>query len=90
SVWLNNAENFRTDTEYEDGLVAKTFAFQFVNSYATFYYTAFFKRSSEGCDYGYLDSYDSCMYDLFESLGIIFGTRIVLSHLLGVTLPRFM
>ncbi|CAM9635330.1 unnamed protein product, partial [Heterosigma akashiwo] len=59
SVWLNNAENFRTDTEYEDGLVAKTFAFQFVNSYATFYYTAFFKRSSEGCDYGYLDSYDS-------------------------------
>jgi len=90
SVRLNDAENFRTDSEYEDGLIAKTFLFQFVNSYATFYYTAFVKTYVEGCDYGYVDEYDSCMYDLALSLGIIFCTRIVSAHLLGVTVPRFM
>mmetsp|Transcript_6784 Transcript_6784/g.10767 ORF Transcript_6784/g.10767 Transcript_6784/m.10767 type:complete len:757 (-) Transcript_6784:247-2517(-) len=88
SVWLNNAENFRTDTEYEDGLVAKTFAFQFVNSYATFYYTAFAKPVWEGCDYGYLDEYNSCMYDVAYSLAIIFGTRVVMSQITNVLIPR--
>mmetsp|Transcript_2675 Transcript_2675/g.4513 ORF Transcript_2675/g.4513 Transcript_2675/m.4513 type:complete len:767 (+) Transcript_2675:110-2410(+) len=90
SVKLNDRENHRTDTEYEDALIAKTFMFQFVNSYATFYYTAFVKTYVEGCDYGYVDEYDSCMYDLALSLGIIFCTRIVSAHLLGVTVPRFM
>ena len=28
-----HAENFDTPTAYEDNLIAKTFAFQFINSY---------------------------------------------------------
>jgi len=87
SVWLNDKENHRTDTLYEDNLITKTFMFQFVNSYSTFYYTAFFKKYSEGCDYGYMDDYNSCMYDLAISLGIIFGTRVVTSQITGILVP---
>lgn len=37
-------ENHRTDTAYEDNLIAKTFMFQFVNSYASLVYIAFIKE----------------------------------------------
>ena len=41
---LNDNENHRTDTEYEDALILKLFAFQFVNSYAALFYIAFIKE----------------------------------------------
>ena len=40
AVKLTRRENHRTDTEYEDSLIAKIFVFQFVNSYTSFYYLA--------------------------------------------------
>ena len=47
AIRLNDWENHRTDTEYENNLVLKTFLFQFVNSYASFFYIAFIKRYFE-------------------------------------------
>ena len=52
---LTAYENHRTDIEYEDALIAKTFIFQFVNSFAALVYVAFvrenvkstFKRSTK-------------------------------------------
>ena len=41
AIVLTDVENHRTQTEYEDALIAKIFMFQFVNSYASFYYLAF-------------------------------------------------
>ena len=41
---LTNNENHRTDTEYEDSLIFKTFLFQVVNSYAALTYLAFFQQ----------------------------------------------
>jgi anoctamin-10/anoctamin-7 len=41
SVSLNDAENHRTDTNYEDSLITKTFVFQFINSYISFFFLAF-------------------------------------------------
>lgn len=38
---LNDWENHRTETEYEDNLVLKIFLFQFINSYIAFFYIAF-------------------------------------------------
>ena len=38
---LTNLENHRTDTLYQDSLITKLFLFQFVNSYASFFYLAF-------------------------------------------------
>lgn len=75
AVWLTNRENHRTDTQYEDSLIAKLFAFQFVNSYASLYYIAFIKNSTEGCDYS------SCMDELCNALGIIFVTRLLTGNL---------
>lgn len=43
-VFFRSQENHRTDTEYEDNLIAKTFMFQFVNSYASLVYIAFIKE----------------------------------------------
>jgi anoctamin-10 len=44
ALYLNKNENHRTDTEYEDSLILKLFAFQFVNSYAALFYIAFIKE----------------------------------------------
>jgi hypothetical protein len=35
---LTEKENHRTDTSFEDSMIAKLFMFQFVNSYASFFY----------------------------------------------------
>ena len=40
---LNNWENHRTQTEYDDALIIKTVVFQFVNSYILLFYIAFIK-----------------------------------------------
>lgn len=40
---LNDLENHRTDTQYEDALITKTFLFQFFNSYSALLYVAFIK-----------------------------------------------
>jgi len=41
---LNNFENHRTDTNYEDALIGKVFMFQFVNSYSSLFYIGFIKQ----------------------------------------------
>jgi hypothetical protein len=43
AVRLNDYENHRTDTNYEDNLVSKLFIFQFFNSYSYVTYLAFIK-----------------------------------------------
>jgi len=40
---LNDYENHRTDTAYEDNLIAKIFVFQLINSFAALTYVAFIK-----------------------------------------------
>jgi len=43
AVALNDWTNYRTETEYEDALIFKTFLFQFFNSYTALFYLAFVK-----------------------------------------------
>ncbi|PVD35218.1 hypothetical protein C0Q70_06499 [Pomacea canaliculata] len=66
---LTEWENHRTQTKFDDALIFKLFAFQFVNSYASCYYIAFFRGrfSSLGLlgDSKYDDSCEgSCMAQL--------------------------
>lgn len=52
AVRLNDYENHRTDTEYENALISKTFMFQFVNSFSSLFYIGFvkpFMTSSDAC-----------------------------------------
>jgi anoctamin-4 len=45
--WLNDLENHRTDVDYENSLVYKTFVISFINSYALLFYMAFLKSGSD-------------------------------------------
>lgn len=45
--FLTDWENHRTDVEYEDSLIAKTFLFSFFNSYSTLMYYAFIKSGTK-------------------------------------------
>lgn len=42
--WLNDIENYRTPTEYEDQLIVKNFAFQFVNNYFLLFYISYLRQ----------------------------------------------
>ena len=84
AIALNNYENHRTNTEYEDALIAKTFIFQFVNSFSPMFYIAFVKP--------FIPEYDSCliscMAELQTSLGTIFMTRLATGSITAVLVPH--
>lgn len=94
---LTQRENHRTDTEYEDSLIAKTFVFQFVNSYASFYYLAFIapylprppQLSDTGVEGGFVGEcgFDNCMKPLALNLGIIFGTSLTVNNFIEIVSP---
>jgi threonine/homoserine/homoserine lactone efflux protein len=82
---LTNQENHRTDTEYEDSLIGKTFLFQFVNSYTSLFYISFVKPFIPGID----PCTVSCMLELQTTLGTIFLTRLALGNLTELGIPMF-
>ena len=47
AIFLTDMENHRTDTEYEDAVITKTFLFEFFNSYGPCFYIVFLKVPSE-------------------------------------------
>lgn len=84
---LNAYENHRTDTEYENALISKTFLFKFVNSYNSLFYIAFVKRHDDnvgGCPN------DDCLGELQQQLGTIFISNIVISNTVEVVIPMIM
>eukprot|EP00656_Telonema_subtile_P014834 TRINITY_DN17676_c0_g1_i3.p1 TRINITY_DN17676_c0_g1~~TRINITY_DN17676_c0_g1_i3.p1 ORF type:complete len:545 (+),score=179.80 TRINITY_DN17676_c0_g1_i3:143-1777(+) len=65
-VRLTDLEHHRTDTEYSDSLIAKSFIFQFVNNYAPLYLVAFIKANSES--FGLIDYLGECKCRDFQGL----------------------
>jgi len=51
SVWLNDWENHRTDSIYENYLIGKTFFFKVINSFVTFVYIGYFKKYDSAVGY---------------------------------------
>ena len=80
---LTKRENHRTTTAYEDHLTTKVFAFQFINSYASFFYIAFIAYHIEenGC------GPNGCMYSLGKNLLIIFATRLLSGNFVELMVP---
>ncbi len=79
---LTNRENHRTETDYEDSMITKLFVFQFVNSYASFFYLAFFAQYFGGeC------GDDGCMTVLAVNLAIVYGSRLVTGNLTELFIP---
>ncbi|CAI2175932.1 18391_t:CDS:10 [Funneliformis geosporum] len=92
AVWLTDLENHRTETEYEDALILKTFIFEFVNNYAALFYIFIFKQGllktiihsnsiRSQCDY------DNCMTDLSIQLAIIFVGRQAWAQFTEIFIP---
>ncbi|KAJ8983111.1 hypothetical protein NQ317_001855 [Molorchus minor] len=42
AIWLNDKENYRLETKYENHLIGKVALFQFVNSFLSLFYIAFY------------------------------------------------
>jgi hypothetical protein len=78
---LSERENHRTDTQYEDSMIAKIFWFQFVNSYASFFYLAFVAQFTGDCPEA------GCMNALTVNLAIIFLTRLISGNIMELLLP---
>ncbi|KAH8098068.1 intracellular chloride channel [Aureococcus anophagefferens] len=103
AVALNDAEGHRTDTAYEDALIAKTFIFTFVNAYTTFFYTAFVKqfqaqvegmtmkigRRGSECEPQVASGRSDCMLDLKTQLSSIFVSRVLISNVKEVLVPYY-
>lgn len=81
AVMLNDRENHKTNTNYEDSLIIKLFAFQFINSYATLFYLAFLAEIVGDC------VADECLTVLSLNVGIIFGSRLLVNIITVVFVP---
>jgi hypothetical protein len=94
AVKLTNLENHRTNTNYQDSLIVKMFVFQFVNSYASFFYIAFIAANLSpvpGQPDGFMGQcgYYNCMQPLSVNLAIIFGSRLTVTNLIEVLMPIY-
>jgi ABC-type Fe3+-siderophore transport system permease subunit len=87
---LTQWENHRTNTEFDNALVMKTFWFQFVNSYLSFFYIAFIKNywESKNGESGCL--HNSCMYELQVALQVIFVTHMLWGNFTELGVPYMM
>jgi hypothetical protein len=83
---LNNYENHRTDNQYEDALISKTFVFQFINSFAALLYLAFVKPFLPMLD----NCYESCMHELSTQLFVILTGNLVTANLTEIGMPALM
>lgn len=82
---MTDAENHRTETAYEDSLIAKTFFFNFINSYISFFFTAFVSLMSPTIKEQCPDK--NCMAALQSALSTIFCTKLVVGNVQEVLLP---
>lgn len=94
AIILTDLENHRTDTQYDDSLTIKLFVFQFINSFASFFFIAFIASNldrPENAPSDYLGQCGAtnCMQPLSINLAIIFGSRLTITNFLDIFLPWF-
>lgn len=74
-IWLNNKENHRLDITYENNLIIKLVLFQFVNSFLSLFYIAFYLQD---------------MQQLKDQLAALLITRQVIGNIREAVLPYVM
>jgi len=94
---LTDWENHRTPTEYENALIAKIFAFYFVNSYTSLFYIAFWKGRGrlfgtvfDACKTGRIEIVtlsSGCMDELTIQLVTILLTNMFIGQAREVGIP---
>mmetsp|Transcript_8718 Transcript_8718/g.13019 ORF Transcript_8718/g.13019 Transcript_8718/m.13019 type:complete len:739 (+) Transcript_8718:66-2282(+) len=94
---LTIRENHRTATSFDDSMIAKLFIFQFVNSYASFYFLAFVapyvprppQLDDDGPQGDYVGECGNadCMVPLSTNLGIIFFMNLTVNNFVELLTP---
>jgi len=91
TVW----ENYRTQSEHSNALLAKTVIFKFINCYISLYYIAFFKQNQSmvgtpmQCMYNPNTEQNDCLMDVGWQLAIFIGIRLTLQNLIELGMPYF-
>lgn len=82
---LNDVENYRTNSDYEDALISKSFVFQFLNSFSSLFYVAFMKPfyAADACVPAY------CFVELQNTLAALFMSRLFLANFVKLGLPMW-
>ncbi|CAI5445945.1 unnamed protein product [Caenorhabditis angaria] len=87
---LNRWENHRTETDHNNSLIVKIFAFQLVNTYTSLFYVAFFRPESHGFQsnglFGLGESFKDTCID--ETCGSLLAVQL-LTHTLIKPVPKF-
>lgn len=71
--WLNDQENYRTETDYEDNLVAKLIVFEVINSFGAAAFVAYAK------EWVFDSCFENCFVDLRTLLYAILIVRVTRS-----------
>merc|ERR1719515_655425 len=87
--YLTIEENHRTRSEHDTHLLAKVFAFKFVNSYFVLYYVAFFKGHAPLFGSTLHCIRDDCLLDLQLALAIFMLVRLFVQNLFEFLMPKF-
>lgn len=80
---MTSWENHRSQMEYENNLIVKTFLFRFFNNYFAFFYIAFIKAHAEstGC------INNDCMAELGKYVATIFIIQLVVGNAIELVGP---
>ncbi|XP_052794757.1 anoctamin-4-like isoform X2 [Mya arenaria] len=88
---LTDWENHRTDTKYNDALIIKLFAFQFVNNYSSCFYIAFVRGRLDTGMFGndkYTDNCEgTCMSQLSFQILVLMITKPLPKFATDVIMP---
>lgn len=93
AIGMNNWENHRTKTEYDDNLILKNFVFQFVNNYFVLFYIAYLRQvdlSFISKELGEIDAEckgGTCMPELSVQVGVVFTTKMLIAQVLEAMKP---
>jgi len=87
--YLTTEENHRTQSEHDTHLLAKVFAFKFVNSYFVLYYIAFFKKHAVLFGSRLECIRNDCLLDLQLALAIFMLVRLFVQNLYEFLSPKF-
>lgn len=91
AIKLTEWENHRTTSQFEDKLATKLFLFNFINSYFSLFYIAFY-RAANGTILGKSDSCNSdadttCIGELSSQLLSLLIARPIINGVVGVLVP---
>ena len=71
-------------SQYAENMVVKVFLFQFVNSYASFYYVAFAARYAGDCEP------KACLTSLAINLATLYISQVIVGNTLELLIPYLM